>query len=262
MPKVTPLNLILLNRVHHCLLHRETDGKPWTLPQVAVAQGASPLEPCRALIKDHHEIKLPTPSGIKLPAQGGGPYGFCFIIETPFQPSGEAWKWVRLAEVEKHLEPKIFEKNFWPLYTETMLGNYSPKRKDLDVITFGNTPMMSSKLAHLVVCGHKRATTGLVEAFKKSGEQIPYVGLLSVVTDFFGHPKCIIETTEVRTVPFKSVGKDVAEAEGEGDLSLEDWRVGHRTYFAKEAESLGISFSDSTPVINEFFKVVQVLGHT
>lgn len=260
--ELLPLNILMMNRVHHFLLHQEEGSKHWSIPSVTTSPQTPALDPCRKLIKDHLELKLPTPSGISLPSDGTPPYGFCFIIETPFHPTTPEWKWVKLSEMNKFLNEKDFDKKFWPLYKSTMLGGFEPARRDLEAMAFGNSPMMASKLAHLVSCGHKRATSGLMEAFTKSGEAIPHAGMLTVVTDFFGHPQCIVETTEVRTVPFKKVGKDVALAEGEGDLTLEDWRVGHRTYFKKEAETLEVEFTEDTMVINEFFKVVQILGHT
>jgi len=126
--------------------------------------------------------------------------------------------------------------------------------------SFGNTPELAAKLAHLVVKGRKRATTGWLEAMERAGDPVPHPGLLSVVTDDFGYPQCLIETVEVRRVPFGEVAEDIARGEGEGDLTYADWRDTHLRYFEAEAAALGLTFDDRSLVITEIFRVVRVLG--
>lgn len=49
-------------------------------------------------------------------------------------------------------------------------------------------------------------------------------GSYSIVTDWEGVPKCVIETTNVRILPFKDITYDICKLEGEDD-SLESWRI-------------------------------------
>ena len=48
-------------------------------------------------------------------------------------------------------------------------------------------------------------------------------GDLSIVTLGGDQPACIIETTEVRIVPFDEVDEQFAYEGGEGDRTLESW---------------------------------------
>ncbi len=42
----------------------------------------------------------------------------------------------------------------------------------------------------------------------------------------------MIETTDLRVVPFDQVGEEHARAEGEGDRTLAHWRAGARALLA------------------------------
>jgi len=82
------------------------------------------------------------------------------------------------------------------------------------------------------------------------------VGDFSVVTDGTGAARCIIRTTAVQVVPFIEVDEAHAFAEGEGDRSLAYWREGHRRFFSRELESMGMAMEDCLPVVCERFEVV------
>lgn len=68
-------------------------------------------------------------------------------------------------------------------------------------------------------------------------------------------PKCVIETTNVRILPFKDVTYDICKLEGEDD-SLESWRKGHISFFKEEGKKSGYEFSEEMPVVFEEFEVV------
>lgn len=111
----------------------------------------------------------------------------------------------------------------------------------------------SKKLAELVLAGKKRATACLMENESDTGEG-GTVGGYSVVTDFDGNPQCVIQTTEVRRLPFCEVDAQFAFDEGEGDGSLEYWRAAHRRFFTECCRDLGIEFSESMPVCCKRFE--------
>ena len=96
----------------------------------------------------------------------------------------------------------LCEDAVWELYCDGLLGGYRPTHRLLDVFHFGNSPLMASQLAHLVIKGRKRLTAGWLAACQSRGEIIPSSGLLSIVTDGFGAPLCLIETclSEKRTL--------------------------------------------------------------
>ena len=56
----------------------------------------------------------------------------------------------------------------------------------------------------------------------------------------------------VETVPFIEVPWHFAQAEGEGDESLDEWREGHRRFWTSEGDTV----DDQTPVVLMWFEVV------
>lgn len=84
---------------------------------------------------------------------------------------------------------------------------------------------------------------------------MPKVGDLSIVTDFEGSPKCVIETRNVTIVPFSEMTFDICKREGEDD-SLESWREGHIRFFTEEGKLVGFEFREDMPVVFEDFEVI------
>jgi len=59
--------------------------------------------------------------------------------------------------------------------------------------------------------------------------------------------------------PFTStneVDANFARAEGEGELSLNDWREAHRNYFSRVLTKSGKEFSEDIPLVCERFRVI------
>jgi uncharacterized protein YhfF len=121
---------------------------------------------------------------------------------------------------------------------------------------FGNTPEMAAELAHLVIAGKKFATGSLAAVNEIKPEEAPIPDGYSVVTDFHGEPMCVIQTTEIRHLPFSEVDPQFAADEGEGDQSLESWREAHCNYFTREAADLGLEFDEQSLVCCERFKLL------
>jgi uncharacterized protein YhfF len=121
---------------------------------------------------------------------------------------------------------------------------------------FGNTPEMEEELRNLVLEGKKTATASVPAEFEKNPEDTPVVHGYSVVTDFNGNPKYVVQTTEVRIVPFNEVNAEFAFDEGEGDQSLDYWREVHWDYFSKIYTELGKEPSLEMPVICERFRLL------
>jgi uncharacterized protein YhfF len=145
-------------------------------------------------------------------------------------------------------------------YVEAMLGGWSPPTQDLDVFYFGDTPELAAALAHLVVKGVKRGTTGWLAAAHREAVAIPHPGLVSIVTDGFGHALCAIRSETVEQLRFADVAERHAWIEGEGDRTLGDWRAGHLQYFHSEAARLGLTFGEDELVFFEHFRLLAVFG--
>jgi uncharacterized protein YhfF len=116
----------------------------------------------------------------------------------------------------------------------------------------------AEELARLVVEGKKRATASSVWVFGHENEKLPQPGDLSVITDFFGEPRCIIKTVRTDIVPFGKVTAEFAACEGEGDSSLGYWRDAHTRFFSRECERIGKKFSGEMPIVCERFEVVYI----
>ncbi len=74
--------------------------------------------------------------------------------------------------------------------------------------------------------------------FEKGGEKMPGIEHLQVVTDWYGNPTSIIETTAVYECKFSEVSEEFAYLEGEGDKSLKWWQKAHWEIICKECKNL------------------------
>lgn len=130
-----------------------------------------------------------------------------------------------------------------------------PKTPCLEAFYFGDSQALADELLELVLSGRKRATTSSVLTFKALGLSLPEPGSLSLVTDFAGHPRCVIETTAVTCLTFKDMTFELAKREGE-DSCLETWIEGHRRFFQAEAQTCGYTFTEDLPILFEDFRVI------
>jgi uncharacterized protein YhfF len=152
---------------------------------------------------------------------------------------------------------------FWTLARSraritSMPGYFGPTT--LEVVTppawsFGATPEQADGLLALVLDGTKTATASALWEFESEGEALPEPGTLSIVLDGAGHPRALIETTEVVVVPFDEVDEEHAFLEGEGDRSLGHWREVHERFFTDHADH-GRGFATDLPVVLERFRVL------
>ena len=144
-------------------------------------------------------------------------------------------------------------KDFWQKFCAASGTN---PETPYQVWYFGNTSEMARHLAELVLQGEKRATATLLESAELHPESAPVDDGFSVVTDYEGNPRCIIQTTEIRVLPFTEVDAEFAFDEGEGDKSLEYWRRVHHDFFTKDAAENGVKFHEKSLVACERFKLL------
>lgn len=119
--------------------------------------------------------------------------------------------------------------------------------------SFGATAEEAEALLALVLEGTKTATASAHADYEVEGEPLPEAGTLGIVLDGEGHPRALVETTDVRVVPFDEVSAEHAHLEGEGDRSLEHWRAEHERFFAEHATA---GFDPSMLLVLERFRVV------
>jgi uncharacterized protein YhfF len=143
---------------------------------------------------------------------------------------------------------------FWETFqkTDNQLGPDTP----YEVWHFGDSQELADELAELVVSGKKTATTSLYWEYEAEGEALPWTGSYSVITNFDGTPRGVIQTTEVRILPFDEVEADFAAHEGEGDLSQDFWRKAHWLVFSRTCARLGLAPNSKMPVVCERFRLL------
>jgi uncharacterized protein YhfF len=142
---------------------------------------------------------------------------------------------------------------FWQEFLTSV--NLDSETKYIECFHFDLTEEWANKLLALVLDGTKRATVSSLHYFEMTAGRLPQVGDYSIVTDWNGNPRCVIETTAVTVLPFNEMTFDICKREGEDD-TLESWQEGHRHFFAEDGKAAGYEFSETMPVVFEDFEVV------
>jgi uncharacterized protein YhfF len=122
--------------------------------------------------------------------------------------------------------------------------------RSLRSFAFGDGPRMADELIELVLAGVKTATCSTEDEPNTSTP-----GERWIVLDGHGHPRCVIESTEVSYRRFGDVDAAFAYDEGEGDRSLAYWREAHRRYFGR----LG-KFSEDMMLMCERFRLLEIFA--
>ena len=142
---------------------------------------------------------------------------------------------------------------FWNAFLEKK--NLDKDTAYFEAFHFELNERLANELLELVLSGQKRATSGSLLGYEIENEPKPQIGDYSVVTDWDGNPRCVIETTDVLVIPFKEITYEICKREGE-DENLESWKRGHERFFTADGKEIGYEFSPEMPVIFEDFKVV------
>jgi len=127
----------------------------------------------------------------------------------------------------------------------------SPVVDGLRALELGTPGPMRARLNELVLAGLKRATAGTAdeygdEAFEHVGERLALVDDdLTKVGE--------VEVTATELTTFGAVPWSFAQAEGEGDASIHQWREGHRRFWSDE----GVSVTDDLAVFLIYFSLVE-----
>ena len=119
----------------------------------------------------------------------------------------------------------------------------------LESFSFGDSAGLADELCALVLAGLKRAT-----CWAAADGLLTDLGKRMVMLDGSGRPRAVLETVEITKRRFHEVDAAFARDEGEGDLSLEDWRAAHRRYFSRKGQ-----FAEDMLLYCERFVVVAVI---
>jgi uncharacterized protein YhfF len=136
--------------------------------------------------------------------------------------------------------------------------------EDLPEIELGFPGPLRDQLVAAVLDGSKTTTTGLVADYEHEREPLPRPGLREVVIDSAGRPVAVIETTAVRVMRLADVGLAHALGEGEGYVSVAEWRAGHEQFWhsAEMRAALddpAFTVDDDTLVVAQEFRLVREL---
>jgi uncharacterized protein YhfF len=145
---------------------------------------------------------------------------------------------------------------YWAGYVASLPPEQRPAQPYVEAFCFGIVPEDAPEIVPLVLAGTKTATGSLLWAYEADGKPLPAAGDHWIVTAGADDPVCIIETTEVRILPFDEVGADWARDGGEGDLSLSFWRDIYSRYIESECRRIGHEPSPKAPLVMERFRVV------
>ena len=140
-----------------------------------------------------------------------------------------------------------------PTYWEQFTATHPDAGDQYSAWSFGDTPELADELLALVLAGKKTATTSLYQLYRWTNEPLPKVGDYSIILDGRQQPRAVIQTTKVEVMPYDEVSAEHAAREGEGDLSLEQWREKHYDFFSAEAKAANFQFSEQDPVVCESF---------
>lgn len=118
----------------------------------------------------------------------------------------------------------------------------------VEAFQFGDSPAVADELSRLALSGQKTATCGWPI------NPGVHAGSWSVLLDGRGMPQAVIESVEVRVLPFLEVDAQFAWDEGEGERTLDWWRDAHRRFFARQSGAA--RWDDGESVQCERFRVV------
>lgn len=124
---------------------------------------------------------------------------------------------------------------------------------------------LRDRLVAAVLSGEKVATTGLLVEYEIENEELPEVGERSALIDSDGHEVAVVEVTGVEVLALGEADLRLALDEGEGYLSVAEWREAHERFWHSEEMREGLGdpgfvVDDGTMVVVERFRVVELLG--
>jgi uncharacterized protein YhfF len=137
--------------------------------------------------------------------------------------------------------------------------------EELRIAEFGFPGDLRDRLVRAILDGGKTATASLVLEYELDpGERLPTVGERTAVVDSDDRRVAVIETTEVRILPFGQVDAEFARDEGEGFESVDDWRAAHVRFWESEPMKSVLGRPDfrvdeETMVVAERFRLIERL---
>ena len=156
-------------------------------------------------------------------------------------------------ETKNEIDKTVYK--MWNNFTES---NPEFKKEELpDSHPFHNNEYDANRLANLIVNKKKKAGSNLYFWYKEANADLPKIGTKSIVTDFDGKARAIIEIKKVDTIPFNQISKDYAELDmGTNIEPLKKWRKAHWDFFANAMEQSGEKPTEEMLIVCEWFETI------
>lgn len=123
-------------------------------------------------------------------------------------------------------------------------------------IEFGSKGENRDYLNSLVLDGNKRATAGHYKFdYQEQGEPLEHVGEKLAMLDNEGNHIATLLITRAELVRFADVSDEFAIAEGEGDLTGDEYRAGYKPMWLR----MGYDVTDDTLVATVYFDLFEDL---
>jgi len=152
-------------------------------------------------------------------------------------------------EIEKVPDPI---KEYWQNF---LSHNSMHVGRPFTYFTFGDDP---NGLLEAVLSGKKTGTSSLYKLYSTESVAIPTTGLLSIVCDKDGNPRCIIEITNVCLFKFRDITENHAKQDIDEEPFIENWKSVHFQFFKNECDLVKQRFKeDDMVVFEEFVKIYE-----
>lgn len=167
--------------------------------------------------------------------------------------------WARTKVEELYLDtiPAPAPKSVVELWEAFIRQNPEYKDKELgEWFNFCDNEKEAKVCAQLTKDGIKQASSTSLWWFEKNHADLPEVGNIYVVTDWYKIAKAIVEVVKVEQVPFNKITEEYADIEGEGDKSLKYWKDTHWAYYTREMEEFDEKPTEDMLIVCEQFKTI------
>lgn len=143
------------------------------------------------------------------------------------------------------------------LWAQFLKGQIVPVRKiHPRVGHFFDNQEESHRSLNLVLDKKKTSYSQSLQVIQLKNQVIPRIYDFVVLTDYHGEARCIVKNTKVRLIPLFNITSEQARTDGEGDLSLTDWKKIHWNFFARELAAFGKIPKDSMIVVHQSFELI------
>jgi uncharacterized protein YhfF len=128
---------------------------------------------------------------------------------------------------------------------------------DIEKIKFGGSLSEIDTLANKVLTGEKIATSSLFDLYLLGKKKQSKVGDIFSILNSVDKEVAIVEIQKIQIAKFRDITEKFAKEEGDG--SLTNWLLIHKSYYSGQLSEIGKELNEETLLVCEWFKVVQIV---